>query len=126
MSEPLENEDARHIVECIGEAIYQLDNHGLDPKRPYNGQPHTDQGVRGQTEVRGLTMRDVMDCFVIGWLRANGKGSLVEAADFTYNDIYLHGGECDIDPLAAMQNMSCEMERRMGIYPNVPGLEAAP
>ncbi len=62
--------------------------------------------------------------FVIGWLRAASRGGLAESGTATYNDIY----ECedDIDPLAVMQNMSCEMERRMGIYPNVPKLGTNP
>lgn len=114
--------DGERIFETISEAIFQLENHGFDRARPYNGQAHTDQGARGATLVSGLTFRDVCDCFVIGWLRANGKGDLVEHPDATYNDIYAHGGECDVDPLAVMQNMSCEMERRMGIFPNVPGM----
>src|SRR3954463_8298631 len=35
-----------------------------DRDRPYNGQPWTDQGERGKTEVKGITMRDVADCLV--------------------------------------------------------------
>ena len=40
----------------------------LDQARPYDGQPHTDQGLRGKTFVSGLTMRDVADCMVRGFL----------------------------------------------------------
>lgn len=112
----------------VGDLIYQMTDHGLDPKRPYDGQPHTDAGERGKTLVAGLTMRDVCDCFVIGWLMASGRSSLAESGTASYNDVYEPGirldgsglPDDDIDPLAVMQNMTCEMERRMGIFPNLP------
>jgi hypothetical protein len=110
----------------IADAIYQMSDHGLDPQRPYDGQPHTDQGERGKTFVNGLTFRDVCDCFVIGWLQASGRSSLAESGAASYNDVYEPGVKMDgspdddIDPLAVMQNMACEMERRMGIFPNLP------
>ena len=119
------SDDGEAIMASISEAIYQFGNHGVERDRPYDGQPHTTDGERGKTMVSGLTFRDVCDCFVIGWLRANGKHALLDSPDVTYNDIYEHGGACDIDPIAAMQNMACEMERRMGIYPNVPRLTDA-
>ena len=40
-----------------------------DRKRPYDGQPHTDDGIRGMVEIRGLTMRDIKDCFVKAFLQ---------------------------------------------------------
>jgi len=105
------------VVRTINDAIYQMADNRFDPNRPFDGQPHTDQGERGKTLVAGLRFRDVCDCFVIGWLQAAGRSALAESLTATYNDIY----ECDedIDPLAVMQNMVCEMERRMGIFPNV-------
>ena len=108
----------------VADMIYQMVDNGFDPNRPFDGQPHTDQGERGKTLVVGLRFRDVCDCFVLGWLRAAGRGGLAESGTATYNDIY----ECDedVDPLAVMKNMICEMEKRMGIYPNVPQLRAAP
>jgi len=36
----------------------------MDRNRKYTGQPHTDYGERGKTQVEGLTMRDVCDCFL--------------------------------------------------------------
>ena len=111
------------IVAKIADVIYGFDDHGMDRNRPYNGQPHTDQGARGQTLVTGLTFRDVCDCYVLGFLRATGRSSLAESGTATYNDVYEAATQDpSFDPLAAMQNMSCEMEKRMGIYPNVPGL----
>ena len=108
------------IVATISDAIYRMGDNGFDPNRPFDGQPQTGQGERGKTLVAGLRFRDVCDCFVIGWLRSAGRSGLVESGTATYNDIY----ECedDIDPLAVMQAMACEMERCMGIFPNVPQL----
>lgn len=106
----------------LGDLLYQMTDNGFDPKRPFDGQPQTDQGERGKTEVR-LRFRDVADCFVLGWLHAAGRSSLAESGTASYNDVYEHHEE--IDPLAVMQNMLCEMEKRMGIYPNVPRLHAA-
>ena len=88
-----------------------------DRERPYNGQPHTDHGERGKTLVDGLTMRDVMDCFVMGVLAADGRSDEVDAGVWRYGDVYNVG---DIDLIAAAQNMSCYIEKMMGIYPNVP------
>jgi hypothetical protein len=35
-----------------------------DRERPYNGQSWTDEGERGKTEIKGLTLRDVRDCLI--------------------------------------------------------------
>lgn len=102
----------------------------MDRKRRYSGQPHTSFGKRGKTKVVGLTMRDICDCYVRGVLSCTGdispekyteaiKG---EKANLSCNDLF--GFDLDkIDPMAAMQNMTCEIEKMMGIYPNVPKLE---
>ena len=110
-------------LEKLAETLYQLDNHGMDPNRPYNGQPWTDQGERGKTLVEGLTFRDVCDCFVLGWLHSDGRSGLAESGTASYNEIYEPGPLGEVDPLAVMQNMTCEMERRMGIFPNIDGDE---
>ena len=86
----------------------------LNRERPYNGQPHTDEGIRGATLVEGLTMRDIKDCFVIGAFRATGKG-LDEYPTNVYGIDW-----SALDPMAVCQNMLCAIEERMGIYPNVP------
>jgi hypothetical protein len=52
--------------------------------------------------VIGLTMRDVADCIRRGQLLACTSGT----------------GD-DFSPLAAIQNAMCEIERMMGIFPNV-------
>ena len=98
----------------------------MDRNRPYSGQEHTDQGKRGKTLVEGLTMRDICDCFIRGVMLASGhvvpnkynEACKGEKAHLDSNDLF--GFDLDkIDPLAASQNMSCEIEKMMGIYPNV-------
>lgn len=120
MSDALTGEQIAELVN-IGMMDLALYHHEdwrsvQDHERPYNGQPHTDHGERGKTEVRGVTFRDLYDAFVTGFFLASRvpedqRGSIYEL------DLNR------IDVLAAWQNMSCEIERRMGIYPNVPPLE---
>jgi hypothetical protein len=88
-----------------------------DRGRPYNGQPHTDQGERGKTLVEGLTMRDICDCFVMGWLDASMQHDKIERGTWRYQDVYK---DCSVDPIAVKQNMACHIERMMGVFPNVP------
>lgn len=82
--------------------------------RPYDGQPWTDQGIRGKQEVKGLTMRDVRDCYIrgcyesSGWPREQWPRSIY---DLPWDRI---------DPMAVIQNTLCEIEKFMGIFPNVP------
>ena len=91
----------------------------LTRDRPYTSQ----QPRRSQQLVEGLTMRDIRDCAIKGFLLSNGNeqsGLYQKAKDGTCcsDDIYeLELG--DIDPIAAMQNMQCEIEKMMGIYPNL-------
>lgn len=80
--------------------------------------------------VEGLTFRDIRDCYIRGWIMAandqvphlysealKGEGAMLNGSD-------LFGFDLDkVDPIAAFQNMACEMERMMGIYPNVPPLQ---
>ena len=85
----------------------------MDRNRPYNGQSHTDEGERGKTLVEGLTMRDVADCMVIGFLEASG--SYLENP--TRNDIY--NVSEPPSPGAAIQCAMCTIEKMMGIFPNI-------
>lgn len=78
------------------------------------------RGAQCITVWRGSGDRAGFTCFVIGWLMATGRSSLAESDTASYNDVY--EGEGDVDPLAVMQNMMCEVERKMGIFPNVPPL----
>lgn len=102
------------IIEDLNPSDYRT---ALDRDRPYNGQPHTDLGERGKTELKGITFRDVRDCFVIAAFLASPQGYPEERRGSIY-DLDLN----DIDPIAWSQNLACELERRMGIFPNVPEL----
>ena len=107
-------------------------NRDMRRDRLYDGQPHTSLGIRGSTEVQSITFRDLRDCFI----RA---AFLSSASLFLDDDLsFYHEAEkgeeaalCDmyrinwdkLDPMAVFQNLSCEIEKLMGIYPNVPGLK---
>ena len=93
----------------------------LDRNRDYDGQPHTDAGIRGKTEVKGLTMRDISDCIVLGFMDSASFMNL-ETKNPIHDDIYKIDLD-KIDPGAVIQNAICHVEKYMGIYPNVPKLE---
>lgn len=113
-------------------------DHNMQRDRPYNGQPHTDTGERGSTEIKGVTFRDLRDCFIRAFIMSHeyykdGSIKLVQpnatlideankgpSASLCENDVYSLVGT--IDPIAVVQNLSCEIERIMGIFPNVPEL----
>jgi hypothetical protein len=59
------------------------------------------KNTRAQTEVKGITYEQLYKCFCmrLEYLAEN------------------------YDPDAVAQNFCCEIEKLMGIYPNVPGLE---
>ena len=88
----------------------------LDPTRPYDGQPHTDYGERGKTEIKGITFRDLQDCFIRACFESSGL-PIEEWPGSVYD---LPWREMDI--LAVAQNLSTGVEKFMGIYPNVPRL----
>jgi hypothetical protein len=127
--------------------------------REYNGQPWTDSGVRGKTEVKGLTMRDIKDCLIKAMLLSGASKEYLEADEFMKcwdfseckkdgdepkptqylldnqdkyvstkvatgnwrpNDVYKLNWD-EMDPLAVASNMTCEIEKMMGIYPNLAG-----
>ena len=129
-----------------------------DRERPYNGQPWTDDGVRGQQEVHGLTMRDIKDCLIKAMLMSAHDEQYLRADEFlkcwdfsmckndgdeptpteyllekqkegiyistkvdTGNwrpqDVYKLDWN-NIDPLAVAQNLTCNIEKMMGIFPN--------
>ena len=108
-----------------------FNDHNMRRDRPYNGQPHTDTGQRGATEVRGVTFRDLRDCFIRAiFLSAHHikpaqyeEACKGENAVLCENDLY--GWDWNqLDPMAVFQNFSCEVERIMGIFPNVPALKS--
>lgn len=88
----------------------------LDPSRPYDGQPHTDYGQRGRTEIRGITFRDLRDAFIRACYESSGLP--IETWPGSVYDLPWH----EMDILAIGQNLACNVEKAMGIYPNVPRL----
>lgn len=125
-----------------------------DRERPYNGQSWTDDGERGKTEVKGLTMRDIKDCLIKAmlmsapydnylstdeWLKcwdfSSGEGKPTqylldkqnepdyvstksELGTWRTQDVYKIDFS-KVDPLAIAQNLTCEIEKMMGIFPNI-------
>lgn len=92
--------------------------------RPYDGQPHTDFGERGETEVTGLTMRDISDCIAMGMLESSLSSALYDTVlhgTWVYNDLYAID-LARIDPVAVIQNAMCNVEKMMGIFPNIPAI----
>lgn len=75
-------------------------------ERPYLGQPHTGWGERGRTKVEGLTMRDIGDCIARGFAEA-----VRENDKWTFNET------------CVVQNAMCNIEKMMGIFPNVGKLK---
>ena len=125
----------------LDELIDSLNSHNCDPNRPELGQ----QPKRSAMMIEGLTRRDIQDCMVLGILeckeggdfprvyvgsegtlfknweefkqsKEDWKDSYIDPERVTYNDLY--GWDLDkIDPIAAVQNMACYLERRMGVFP---------
>ena len=107
-----------------------MNDMNMDRDRPYIGQKHTMMGKRGETEIRGITFRDMRDCFIrAAFLCANEQSKeLYEEADkgesaaLCENDLYkLNWNE--LDPMAVCQSLACEIERIMGIFPNITPLK---
>ena len=128
-----------HLQSLWGQIEDELgfNDHNMRRDRPYNGQPHTDTGERGKTEIKGITFRDLRDCFIRAIFLSTGAETISgkdmrplyeeackgEDAVLCENDLY--GWDLNqLDPIAVAQNLSCEVERVMGIFPNVPPLEA--
>lgn len=120
--------DTNRVRDQIDEAFDQLgSDHSMLRCRPYDGQPWTDAGIRGSQPVSGLTMRDIRDCYLRAVFQATGVGYKCAEADkgeqacICENDLYLIDFT-KIDPVAIAQNLSCEIEKVMGIFPNVPAM----
>lgn len=104
-----------------------FNDHNMRRDRPYSGQPHTDTGERGRTEIRGITFRDLRDAYIRAvFLSASHLNHAAyeearkgEGAVLCENDLYSLDWD-KLDPVAICQNLGCEVERLMGIFPNVP------
>lgn len=78
-----------------------------DRRRPFDGQPHTFGGQRGQAPVlSGLNLRDIHDMVLL----AIRQSTLPE-------------DHMDQDTDAIAQNACCNIEALMGIYPNLAKTE---
>lgn len=154
---PMLDIESADFKEQLDFALWSTDSssdYRNDRERPYNGQLHTDDGLRGKQEVKGLTMRDIKDCLIKAMLMSAPSDKYLEADEFTKcwdfstepptptkylldkqnepdfistkaetgnwrpQDVYKIDFN-KIDPIAIAQNMSCEIERMMGIYPNI-------
>ena len=118
-----------NLNDLLEDAFPQMHQGSMFRARPYDGQPHTDHGERGRTEIGGITFRDLRDCFLRAIAASSGPGPLYkesckgERANICENDIFTIDFN-DLDPIAVGQNLSCEVEKLMGIFPNVPKLQA--
>jgi hypothetical protein len=114
--------------EVLEDAFPESYQRGMLRARPYEGQPHTDYGERGKTEIHGITFRDLRDCFIRACCLSAHPHRLYEEALkgehalLAESDIY-DLPWADLDVVAVAQNLSCEIEKLMGIYPNVPALD---
>ncbi len=113
----------KNIGDIIEDAV-EKDFGSMFRGRPYDGQPWTDHGERGKTEIKGITFRDLRDCFIRAVAQSSGPGPLYqesekgERANITADDLYaIDPNELDI--IAVGQNLSGEVEKAMGIFPNV-------
>jgi hypothetical protein len=103
------------------------DNANMDRNRPYNGQAWTTTGIRGSTEIKGITFRDLRDCFIRAAFQCchelhphlYEEAQKGEKANLSSEDMY--GWDLDkLDPMAWQQQLGVEVEKMMGIFPNVP------
>ena len=70
-------------------------------------------------------MRDICDCFVKAVYDScppEAMEEIIWLKDFNYNDLYKIDFN-KLDPIAIIQNMVCQVEKAMGIYPNINDLK---
>ncbi|MBA7676069.1 hypothetical protein ES703_84309 [subsurface metagenome] len=103
---------AKQILEAIKEYKGPQFDRIKARNRLYNGQPWTNEGNRGMTEVKGLSMRDISDClwFACYDSRPPGTPIIKSVEDLPFKDMSIE---------AIAQNLSCWIERYMGIFPNI-------
>jgi hypothetical protein len=110
----------------VADLITRMNDHTTDKDRPFTGQPHTHQGQRGKTMVGGIRFRDLADCVARAFVHSAGFTlddpdviyGRAEDGTLNYNDLH----DLDLsrmDPVALIQNTVCEVEKAMGIYPNI-------
>lgn len=110
------------FMDLLGDAISKTEGESAfrsDPHRPYDGQPHTLFGERGRLVVKGLTVRDIADCFFRALLFSadpdDPHRKTIEAIkryEYVHTDVYKIDAS-HIDFVAVAQNMVVEIERAM-------------
>lgn len=111
-----EKDFSQELKQAISDVCREQYVYTMFRDRPYDGQPWTVEGGRGQQEIKGITMRDLKDCYVKSCFLCSGLPETQYPA--TIYDLNWQ----EIDPLAVFQTMMCEIEKLMGIFPNVPKL----
>jgi len=92
---------------------FDFDDREIDRNPDYSkGQPHTDYGERGSYPVNGIKFSVLYQAVSVGI-----KESCMDGQEFD---------DLKIDPEAVAQNVACNVEKLMGIYPNVQKLEYTP
>jgi hypothetical protein len=134
----LNTEEGKTDLELALNSSMSSSDYRNDRERPYNGQKHTTNGHRGKQLVEGLTMRDIKDCIVQGFLISAVNDDLHNKVcekdkemigtkyesknNWRESDLYKINFD-DVDPIAILQNTMCFIEHYMGIYPNVEELK---
>jgi hypothetical protein len=124
------NNHVTHDLWEIVETSLGFNDTDMSRTRPYTGKEHTFTGVRGSTELKGITIRDLRDVFIRAIFESAYEQSpeLYEEAikgpegKICSNDLYTLDFN-RIDPTAIFQNFACGIEQLMGIYPNVGTLK---
>lgn len=132
------------IISMLNESITALNSNNCDMERPYQGQQplRSQMLIHGLTrrDIEDCMVLGILDCkettseneFPRQYVSTTGQiynsfesllastddfvDSYINPTEVTYNDLY--GWNLDtIDPVAAVLNMACHLERRMGVYP---------
>lgn len=102
------------------DAIKAIFGENLDPNRPFLGQQHTYTGERGKQVLHTVRMRDVHDLVLKHIAHACGDDR--DPDEIILDDLYKYDLN-QIDPLGLVIELCSDIERMMGIYPNVPDLK---
>lgn len=129
-----DGEELKDFDELFEHAFPESHQKGMLRQRAYEGQSHTDHGERGKTQIEGITFRDLRDCFIRACCLSAG-GVDDPYGDRLYDEA-LKGEEAliaesdirhlpwnEIDVVAVAQNLACEVEKIMDIFPNIPDTE---
>lgn len=68
----------------------------------------------GKTEVNNITFRDLKDCLIRAFYDSSG----ISPSEYPESVYQLPLDK--MDPIAICQNLCVEVEKTMGIFPNIP------